>query len=402
MRILYHHRTQGEEPESIHIAAIVEALTRLGHQVRVVGPAPLTVRADGSQRPTLAGRVKRLAPRFLFELLQIAYNLTAGWRLRRAIREFRPDFIYERYALFGFAGVLAARQAGLPLILEVNTPYAHAWAEYYGLRLRALARRIERRTLCAADHVITVTEAQRAMLGSHGVPIERITVCHNAIDPEVFTPDRPDAPGVRERLGLRGTVIGFVGTMNRWQGVPGFVDVMREVFTRARDAMFLFVGDGEFRAELERCCEREGWRDRVVFTGRRPHHEVPSLMAAMDIAVLLNSNAYGSPMKIFEYYGMGKAVIAPAVGPVLEVLRDGETGLLVEPGRANQMAAHCLALLADPALRARLAASGRDYVVRHHTWETNARSILAIHASLTAGASGSRRRAPAAAGRSAG
>jgi glycosyltransferase involved in cell wall biosynthesis len=385
MRILYHHRTQGEEPESIHIAAIVDALTALGHEVRVVGPAPLKLRPDGGQRLTLAGRIKRLAPRFVFELLQIAYNLVAWLRLRREIRAFRPAMIYERYALFGFAGVLAARQAGVPLILEVNTPYAHAWAEYYGLTLRALARAIERRTLVAAGHVITVTEAQRAMLARYGVPPERIAVCHNAIDPDVFTPQRPGTAALRASLGLHGTVIGFVGTMNRWQGVPGFAEVIEAVVRDAPDAMFLFVGDGEFRASLQERCRAAGLGSRVVFTGRRTHAEVPALMATMDIAILLNSNAYGSPMKIFEYFGMGKAVIAPAVAPVLEVLRDRETGLLVTPGDARQMAERILELVADPALRERLASAGRAYVIDHHTWIANARKVLAIHATLDRG-----------------
>ncbi len=382
MRILYHHRTQGEEPEAIHIAAIVDALRQLGHEVRVVGPTPLQTRADGRQRLTLAGRIKRLVPGFVFELLQIGYNLPAWWRLRGAIRSFGPDLIYERYALFGAAGVLGARAAGVPLILEVNTPYAHAWAEYYGLRLQRLARALERRVLNAADRIVTVTHAQREMLTRYGIDRDRIAVCHNAIDPQVFAPGRYDADGMRRQLGLSGMVVGFVGTMNRWQGILHFPDVMQSVLARTPDVMFLFVGDGEFRQQLEDQCRARGIASRAVFTGRRKHAEIPSLMAAMDVAILLNSNAYGSPMKIFEYYGMSKAVIAPAVAPVLEVMRDGETGLLIEPGNTVQMADAIVRLAGDPALRAGLASAGRAYVTGHHTWLANARQILDLHAAF--------------------
>src|SRR5581483_11143385 len=108
MKILYHHRTQGEEPESIHINSVVMALRDLGHEVKVVGPAEVGSHAPASGKPSWAARVKRAVPRAVFEVLQVVYNGVALWRLRRAVREFKPDLIYERYALFSFAGVVVA------------------------------------------------------------------------------------------------------------------------------------------------------------------------------------------------------------------------------------------------------------------------------------------------------
>jgi glycosyltransferase involved in cell wall biosynthesis len=387
MRVLYHHRTQGEEPESIHIGSIVAALRAQGHEVRIVGPVDIEHREAASAK-TQAGpahrlvRIKEAVPRVVFELLQVAYNLVAWRRLDRAVREFAPDLVYERYALYGFAGSMVARRRGVPLILEVNTPYAQAWAKYYGLNLPRLARWIEGRTLRAADHVITVTHAQSTLLQGLGVKPERITVSHNAIDPQWFDHQRQHDPLLRERLGLTGVVIGFVGTMNRWQGIPRFGEVIASVLSRAPDTSFLFVGDGEFRRALEDACRAGGHLDRVVFAGRQPHAKIPAFVAAMDIAVLLDSNTYGSPMKIFEYWGMGKAVVAPAVAPVLEVLRDGETGLLIEPGNAAQLADRIVELAGDPVLRERLGAAGRAYVRAHHTWRNNAEQIMQAHAGL--------------------
>lgn len=387
MRILYHHRTQGEEPESIHISAIVAALRALGHEVRVVGPVDIeqhdsAAARDGAARRHPLVRIKNAVPRAAIELLQVAYNLVAWRRLDRAMREFSPDFVYERYALYGFAGSMVARRRGVPLILEVNTPYAQAWAKYYGLNLQRLARWIERRTLQAADHIITVTQEQAKLLRAVGVKAERITVSHNAIDPQWFDQQRANAPQLRDRLGLKGVVIGFVGTMNRWQGIPKFGQVITRVLARHPDASFLLVGDGEFRQALEDDCRAQGLLDRVVFAGRQAHARIPSFVAAMDIAVLLDSNTYGSPMKIFEYWGMGKPVIAPSVPPVLEVLRDGETGLLIEPGNAEQLAERIVELARDPAQRERLGAAGRAHVRAHHTWRNNAEQIMQAQGGL--------------------
>jgi glycosyltransferase involved in cell wall biosynthesis len=384
MRILYHHRTQGEEPESIHIGSVVAALKDLGHEVRVVGPVELGQPAHDATGRSASWlvRVKRAVPRAVFELLQIAYNLVAWRQLDRAVREFSPDLIYERYALFSFAGAVVARRRRLPLILEVNTPYAQAWAQYFGLHLRRLARWLETKTLRSAHHVITVTHAQSALLQRLGVAAGNITVSHNAIDPHWFDAARQLDPSLSARLGLQGVVIGFVGTMNRWQGIPQFGDVIESVLSRCPDTSFLFVGDGEFRQALEDVCRERGHLARVVFAGRQPHAEIPKYVAAMDIAVLLNSNTYGSPMKIFEYWGMGKPVVAPSVPPVLEVLRDNDTGLLIDPGNAQQLADRIVQLVRDPSLRDRLGAAGRAYVLEHHTWRNNAEQILLAHAKV--------------------
>jgi glycosyltransferase involved in cell wall biosynthesis len=393
MRVLYHHRTQGEEPESIHIGSIVAALRELGHEVRIVGPVEMESgkghdpasphpAPPAAQPASLLARIKRSVPALVFELLQIVYNAVAWRRLDHAVAEFAPDFIYERYALFNFAGVMLARRRGVPLILEVNTPYAQAWAKYFGINLERLARWLERRTLRAAPHVITVTHVQGRLLQEIGVAPERLTVSHNAIDPQWFDHERQNDPGLRERLGLKGVVVGFVGTMNRWQGIPRFAEVIDSVLARQPDASFLFVGDGEFRQALEDTCRAKGQLQRVVFAGRQPHAKIPAFVAAMDIAVLLDSNTYGSPMKIFEYWGMGKPVVAPSVEPVLEVLRDGETGLLIEPGNALQLADRIVQLAGDAALRERLGRAGRDYVRAHHTWRNNAEQIVAAHARI--------------------
>ncbi|WP_374594957.1 glycosyltransferase family 4 protein [Aquabacterium sp.] len=379
MRILYHHRTQGEEPESIHISAIVQALRDLGHDVLVIGPPKAAHRAEITARPPLIARIKEAVPRPVFELMQLGYNALGYVRLRKAVRAYQPDLIYERYALYNFAGPLFARLHKIPLVLEVNTPYAQAWAQYYGLTLRRLARWIERRTMLWAHHVITVTEVQRGMLEREGIPSAHISVCHNAIDPDWFNPRRHVDPDLKARLGLREVVVGFVGTMNRWQGITEFPAVIAKVLTQCDNVSFLFVGDGEFRQQLETFCREQGYADRVVFTGRKPHREVPPLVAAMDIAVLLNSNNYGSPMKLFEYWGMGKAVIAPSVPPVVEVLKEGVTGIMIEPGNAAQMTDHIIRLAQDTTLRQRMGAAGREHVAAHHTWRDNAQTILRAH-----------------------
>ena len=362
----------------MHIDAIVGALRALGHDVKVISPAAGPRRSGVVHKPSLLGRVKAALPGAAFEVLQIGYNAVVWARLRRAIRQYRPDFVYERHALYMFGGVLASRQAGVPLVLEVNTAYAQAWAKYFALRFQALARRVERWTLSRADHVITVTDVMRRKIQDIGVDSTRITVSHNAVDPAIMDPARFDRSALRGALGLEGFTVGFVGTMNRWQGIAKFFDVFDKAFARTPELQFLMVGDGEFRAELQSRCATRPWASRVRFVGRKSHTEVPDLIASMDVCMLLDSNDYGSPMKVFEYMALAKPVVAPRVAPVLEVLRDRETALLIEPGNVDQMVDAISELHSDADLRERLAQAGRARILERHTWRRNAAEILAI------------------------
>ncbi|MDH5648406.1 MAG: glycosyltransferase family 4 protein [Gammaproteobacteria bacterium] len=380
MRIVYHHRTQGEEPESIHILSIINALKSRGHDVLLVGPTKKDMSKAGSASGLLS-RIKKHSPDWLFEFLQIVYNLVVYRRLRKAVKEYRPDFIYERYALYNFAGVLLSKLHGIPLILEVNTPYAYAWSRYYKIYLKKLAQRIEHWILKSAAHMITVTKAQKKFLVDTGQNPDKIVVCQNAIDPKEFNSGIAASSIVKKSPGS--LVVGFVGTMNRWQGIPTFKEVIPAVLKHHKQVIFLLIGDGEFRKELEDSIRSAGLMDNVVFAGRRAHREVPSLVRLFDIAVLPDSNSYGSPMKIFEYMAVGAAVVAPRVGPVEEVLRDGETGLIVEPSHAAQMVDAITKLVEDRDLRERLSRKGREYVMSNHTWAKNAEIIETIYNQIT-------------------
>ncbi|NOY62730.1 MAG: glycosyltransferase family 4 protein [Gammaproteobacteria bacterium] len=376
MRILYHHRTQGEEPESIHILSIVQALEKMGHEVRIVGPSMKTMKAAGSNSKVLSS-IKKYLPGLLFEVLQILYNIISYQKLRKAIDEFKPDLIYERYALYCFAGILVSRHKNVPLVLEVNTPYAYAWAQYYKIYFPRLAKKIERWVLESAGKMITVTAAQRTFLNENHITRTDIAVCHNAIDPDAFSPaiEPSQVDGLRDAS----IVVGFVGTMNRWQGIPTFKEIISHTTEANPNIQFLMVGDGECRKELEGYLIETGRADRAIFVGRKAHAEIAALVKRMDIAVLPNSNAYGSPMKMFEYMAMGKAVIGPAVGPVNEIVEDGVTGFIIEPGDATAMTEKILLLANNEKLRDDMSAKAKQYILDNHTWANNANVIIDLY-----------------------
>jgi glycosyltransferase involved in cell wall biosynthesis len=374
MRILYSHRIQSRDGQSVHVEELVAALRAEGHEVLVVGPAFYEESSFGGESRMVA-TLRRLLPGALGELAELAYNLPAYRRLRRAAREFRPDAIYERYNLYYLAGAWLAARTKLPYLLEVNSPLAEERTKFSGLRLTRLAHALERRVWRAARHVLPVTGVLADTIEAAGVPRARITVIPNGVVLGRFAAQpRPAAPDK--------VVLGFVGFVRPWHGLDA---VLRAMAADDTGLALTVVGDGPVRAELETLAASLGLAERVRFTGLVDHHDVPGQVAGFDIALQPRVVAYASPLKIFDYMAAGRAIVAPDQPNIREILRDGETALLFDPDapfdapRGLWPAIHRLA--ADPALRARLGSAARaELEARDYTWAGNARRVAALAA----------------------
>ena len=251
MKILYLHRTQGEEPESVHICSVVQALRNLGNNVSIVGPVEIEregQRAGHSvlRRKKTISSIKKMFPRSAFELIQIAYNVLFFLKSSMAILKWQPDLVYERYALNNVGGVCAARLLHVPHFLEFNTAYAESWKQYFGLSFPRISVWLENVLLRSSDHVFVVSEYLRQKVGERGIPAGKITVTHNAVDMRLF--DRTiDGNKVRSLLGIRdgSFVVGFVGKLNRWHGIEALVRCAILSRDAGKESVFLIVGDGK-------------------------------------------------------------------------------------------------------------------------------------------------------------
>jgi glycosyltransferase involved in cell wall biosynthesis len=121
-----------------------------------------------------------------------------------------------------------------------------------------------------------------------------------------------------------------------------------------------------------------GLSDRVLLPGRVPHEDVASWIACMDYAVLPNSNHYGSPMKLFEFMGMGVPMVAPDYAPVAEVIADGRTGWLFPRGDAAACVERVLELARLTDERRRVGHAARDYIASERQWRNNAEQLLTL------------------------
>ena len=371
LRILYSHRIQSRDGQSVHVEELVAALRALGHEVVVVGPGFYEQSGFGGES-ALVARLRRVLPGAVGELAELAYNLPAYRRLARACDALKPDLIYERYNLYYLAGAWLARRRGIRFFLEVNGPLAEERTKHGGLRLRALARRCEGYVWRAADLALPVTAVLRERLLAAGVRPERSRVVPNGVVLERFAP-REAVP--REAPAADRPVLGFVGFVRDWHGLDA---VIRGMAAHPElPVVFTVVGEGPAKPTLSVLAAELGVAERVRFAGLVPHQAVPQTVGGFDIALQPRSVDYASPLKIFDYMAAGRAIVAPDQPNIREVLEDGRTALLFDPTRAEAMWEAVARLLADGALRRRLGLAARaELEARDYTWRGNARRIV--------------------------
>ncbi|PZW46768.1 glycosyltransferase involved in cell wall biosynthesis [Humitalea rosea] len=370
MKILYSHRIRSRDGQSVHLEAMVAALRAAGHEVRVVGPAGFATTGLGEDSRMVA-LIRRLLPAWVGELAELAYALPASWRLDRAAAAFHPDVIYERANLFHFAGALVAWRRGLPLLLEVNAPLAQERARFGGLALRRIAAAGERFVWRRATRVLPVTAVLAKHIVAAGVPVSRIAVVPNGIDPRDFppAPARPEGGEI---------VLGFIGFLRDWHGLDALLRGIAGWKGEPRMVLQI-VGDGPARPGLERLAAELGIADRLRFTGLAARTAVPGLIAGFDIALQPAAVAYACPLKVLEYMAAGRAILAPDQANLRELLEHGSTGLLFDPRHPEAFWANVLLLARNAELRRGLGEAARAAILRRDlTWSGHARRVVAL------------------------
>lgn len=390
MRVLYHHRTQGGWVESVHIQGIVEGLRAMGHQVEIVGPPgvsappagakPLTPAAGGGSTAQ-AARALRAAARRLpqggFELLELSYNFAGYAGLLKAAQETKADVIYERAAAYACIGAMVSRRTGIPLVVEFNDVAGQAGLRRQ--RFARLARQLEARVLRTASAVITITSYLSDELRRRGVEERRLTIVPNGVDPARFHLGIDGSP-VRRRYGVRPEecLVGFCGAISPWYRLPEVAQAFVDRFAATPHMRLLLIGDGPEREALRRKIGELGCSDQILLGPRVSHQEVPEHLAAFDVALIPHCNQHGSPVKLFEYLGMAKPVVAVRTAGVTDIVSHGQQALLAEPGDLGSVMRHVARLAVDREAAAAMGSRGRELVLTRYTWQRNAERTAAV------------------------
>jgi glycosyltransferase involved in cell wall biosynthesis len=275
--------------------------------------------------------------------------------LKRLFRERKYDIVHTHTSKAGYLGRQAAAHAGVPL--RVHTPHGHIFFGYFGGGLTAFFTALERQAARKTDRLIALTQRGIEEHLAHGVGRrEQWEAIFSGIDLSPYSKAIAGREATRASLGIGPAefVVGAVGRLEPVKGFAYFVEAARLIAGKAPESRFILVGDGSLAASLRAQAADLG--GRIQFLGLR--HDVPDLMASFDVCVVPSLNE-GMGRVVLEAGAAGTPVVASNVGGVPEILRDGETGMLVDPGRPDAIAKAVLTLYTDSSLRARMGETAR-------------------------------------------
>ena len=273
-------------------------------------------------------------------------DIVALLKLYRLLRVERPQIVHTHTAKAGFLGRLAARLAGVPVI--VHTYHGHVLHGYYGPFKSWLLRQMERRLARITDRLVAVSRLVKEDLIAYRIaPAEKISVIPLGFDLEPFFDCRSLKGEFRNELGLGAgdKLVGILGRIFPIKNHRLFLESAAQVAEQESSVRFVIVGDGILRREMERYAQNLGIRQQVIFTGWR--RDLPRIYADLDLLVV-SSNNEGTPVSAIEAMASGCPVVATRVGGLADVIQDAETGYLVPAKQPQRLTGAMLELIRDP------------------------------------------------------
>ena len=253
--------------------------------------------------------------------------------------------------------------------------------------------RLTRRIVLSCDRVACVSHATaRNLLGRDSDPAGgRVRVVYNGVDPGAPVGE-VEREALRAELGLAGApgpLVGMVAPLVPWKGQPVFLDAARRATATTGAGSYVLAGDATFSGPdyvetLRRLASVPELEGRVHMVGFR--EDVPALLSLLDVVVCASVEPDPLPRAVLEAMAAARPVVGSRIGGIPEAIVHGETGLLVEPGRPDELADGLVALFGDEPLRRELGRAGARRVAERFTAARHCRAVEALYDELLGGA----------------
>ena len=304
-------------------------------------------------------------------------------KIENLFREQKPDVVHTHSGKAGIIGRLAARRAGVPLIL--HTIHGPSFGNFQNAFANFIFRAAERRAARATDHFIVVADAMKEQYLAAGIGRpEQYTKIFSGFPLEPFLAAQNDLD-LRKQLGIAPDdfVVGKIARLFKLKGHDDLFAAAPELVRRNPKIKFLLVGDGEWRGRFEKMAADAGLRNHFIFTGLVSPGEVPKFVGIMDALVHLSLRE-GLPRALPQALAAAKPVVAYDCDGAREICLDGRTGFLLKPGDLAGLTNRLAQLADDSALRHKLGQSGQDFVRQNFAVEKMVDAIYHLYLKLAA------------------
>ncbi len=301
--------------------------------------------------------------------------------LTRFLKKRHYDIVHTHNSKAGFIGRLAAKCAGVPVV--VHTVHGFAFHDREPAWRQMLFRNLERLASHWCDKMIFISQPLIDWALKERVTRRtKILKIYSGIELEHFKPvDDEEKKAIRREwgIGAENPTIGIVSKLWEGKGHSTLIHAFAGVKQEISEAMLVIVGEGYLREKLYELVVSLGLKESVLFTGFQM--DVRKVLATFDVAVL-PSFYEGMGRVLLEAMAMGKPVVASAVGGIPDLVHHGQNGLLVTPGNISEVKSCLLRLLLDPRLAKKMGDEGRKRINEEFSARRMAQSIEMVYREL--------------------
>ncbi|MDD3643037.1 MAG: glycosyltransferase family 4 protein [Candidatus Krumholzibacteria bacterium] len=389
----------GIPPNDIRVEKEAKTLLAAGHEVHL-----LLEGEPGRPREEVWEGIRLVRGVRMSRLREIAHRYTFNFTFRdplwsgaleRFVEERGIEALHVHDLPLAAETLRAGRRAGIPVVADLHENFPAGLQVWYSSRLQRMTiynegrwTRYEREALREVDAVIAVIDESKERLAGIGISREKIFVVPNT--ESRHWEQAPVDPTVLERY-RGGFTLSYVGKFSAHRGLDVIVRAMPRLKREIPGVKLLLVGDRNrpYLEYLRRLVETTGVGDAVELTGWQPFGRIWSYIEASDVCIVPHQrNPHTDttiPHKIFQYMLLGKPVIVSDCPPLERVIGDAGAGLVFRHDDPDDFAARVIELRADPALRGRIAAAGREAFLDRWNWEATSGPLVRLYEDLAAG-----------------
>jgi glycosyltransferase involved in cell wall biosynthesis len=338
-----------------------------------------------SIEPTCIPEMKRsISPRDDW----VAYN-----KLKKLIKEYKPDIVHTHAAKSGALGRLAAKHANVPVI--VHTFHGHVFHSYFSSLKTNFFIRTERYLAAFSDAIVAISDVQKKELSGYfkiAAP-DKFRVIPLGLDLDDFTIDQEIKKNkFRNEFGLddETVAIGIIGRLVPVKNHSLFLKGLRYVLNNTSVKVKAFIiGDGESRGLIEQLANELDIKYSKHTDATHPHPlvltswrtDIDTICAGLDIIALTSLNE-GTPVSLIEAQAAGKPIVSTRVGGIADVVLENQTALLSDINDEAEFCRNLLQLVNDASLRNRFSNAGKDYVIRQFSYHRLVKDMSSLYYDL--------------------
>ena len=335
MRVLYFAYIKYADGPNSHAQGFIGEIQKLVEGFSVIG---LTSKVKpyyykGAKYKKI---LKTFQPKIWYDFKKILLNINDFISEYSQIKNFKPDIIIFRYELYRLTPLIFSYLFKIPLVLESNGSAAYECDKFGTKGNKRVACFVEGRILKHAKVVYTVSNVLKKyyLQSYNNMDGKKIVTIPNGADLKRMKPlDKIES---KKKIGLdQAFIVGFIGSFAPWHDINTLINSAIRIKKAEVKIVYLLIGAGRLKLNYQKRVIDEGLEEIVIFHDPVDYIDIPLFLSAIDMASVLSLPTYGndfhgSPIKLFEYMAMEKAVIATKLGQFTEIIEDGRNGYLVD------------------------------------------------------------------------